>query len=332
MQESDFEEEVKHSRPFELSAYCWLLSFLFLAWVIMFAVKTPYLDVDEYIFFGVKVALSVMIPTAVASITWLLFGRSNNAASILFCVTFLGLALHGYVSINNRAEAAEEKAALAALPAPASGMDIFAARASGTPLGENSHWVSPPNPRPDTDDETLMSNIEKATKEHLSSVLVIANEYFTVMDGFEHAEIINGKRYISVSQLDRQKKTTEIFLAATATMRKKMADVSDNYEERLELLGLEENIVENLMESYRTGVDEKFSILKKLNLADEDLGSAAMEILDLLQKDWGKWKYVTLARKTEFENSESQKSYDELASVVKDVAAERQSLRAKLSE
>ena len=115
--------------------------------------------------------------------------------------------------------------------------------------------------------------------------------------------VINGKRYISESFIEREKISVQRYLDAIAKFRPVAAGEAA------------EKWLPTILEICDT---------------DKDRGDAVMEILETLEKDWGKWKYDRLKQATKFDSSQSQQLYDELLKMIKTTARDRKKLLVRL--
>ena len=225
---------------------------------------------------------------------------------------------------------ADKIAALAALPEPLSGAEIMALVGSGKPVTGENLWRKAPSPRPDTEDETLMSTLELKGKTHLSRMNAAARKYFEAITLLNIEEVIDGKRYIVKSQIDRQKISTDQYLTAIDEYRPVVESATSQYEAALKSIDLSDKGKEQIMAAYKVGAEAPTATLLEICDTDRDRGEAVKEILEVLEKDWGKWKYDRQRRKTTFESSQSQKVYDELSKLIETTARDKERLKAKL--
>jgi len=331
MHEGEYEElNEQTTKVFEFSAYCYMAALAFAVWTVYYAVNTPYLGTEDYVFFAVKVAVAAIVPGVVGFFGWLLFGKSSTAASIVYFLVFFGLAAHGYFGITAKGAEADRIAALAALPEPLSGAEIMALVAAGKPVTSENLWRKAPAPRPDTDDETLMASLELTSKTHLSRMNAAARKYFEAIGLLNIEEVIDGKRYIVKSQIDRQKISTDQYLTAIDEFRPVVEGALSKYEAALKELDLKDKGKEQIMAAYRSGAEAPTAVLLELCDTDRDRGEAVKEILQILEKDWGRWKYDRQRRKTVFESSQSQKLFDELSKLIETTARDKERLKARL--
>lgn len=332
MNDGDFEEfnENQESRIFEFSSYCWLLVLALAVWVVYFASATPYLDVADFIGFGVRVVVAAVIPGILGFAGWFLFGRSNTAATTIYMIVFLALGWHAYLGINATAVANEKAAGLAALPQPMSGAAILAMVAADKPITADHIWKKPGNPREDSDDEAQFGSLELITKSHLSKMSASIKEYIHSVGLLDVEVVINGKRYISESFIEREKISVQRYLDAIAKFRPVAAGEAAAYEKELGMLGFSDDAKEEIMAAYNSSSEKWLPTILEICDTDKDRGDAVMEILETLEKDWGKWKYDRLKQATKFDSSQSQQLYDELLKMIETTARDRKKLLVRL--
>ncbi len=331
MYEGEYEElNEQQTKVFEFSAYCYMAAFAFAVCVILYAVKTPYLVTEDYVYFAVKVVLAAIVPGVVGFGGWLLFGKSTTAASTIYFLVFAGLALHGWSGITARGREADRVAALAALPEPRTGAEVVAAVLAGKPLTGDVTWRKPPTPRDNTDDALLVESLESATKAHLSRLNAVARAYVAAIADLDIEEVVNGKRYIAKSQLDRQKISTQRYLAAIAAFRPVVERSVKAYEKAIHDVDLTADARKQVLAAYESAAEPVLPMILELCDTDRDRGEAVLEILELYEKDWGAWKYDRDREKTVFDSEQSQKLHDELAQVVETTARAKRGLMARL--
>lgn len=332
MNEGEFEEfnEVQTSRTFEFSAYCWLAVLALAVWVIQFASSTPYLDIADYIGFGIRVLIAALVPGIVGFGGWFLFGRSNTAASAIYFVVFFALAGHTYLAVNATAVEKEKAAGLAALPEPTSGAEIMAMVGAGVPITADHLWKKPGRPRKDTDDETHFGSLELIGKSHLSKMRASAKEYFDSIALLEIDKVINGKRYISVRQIELQKVAVQRYLEAIDKFRPIAEGEAAAYEEELAKLDFSDDAKKKIMAAYNAGSEKRRPQILAICDTDRDRGEAVMEMLLTMEKEWEKWKFDRDAEKTRFDSLQAQQLYDELLKVIETTALERKKQLARL--
>lgn len=332
MNEGEFEEfnETQKSRTFEFSAYCWLAVLALVVWVIQFASSAPYLDIADYIGFGVRVVVAAVVPGILGFGGWFLFGRSNTAASAVYFVVFFALAGHAILEIKATAAANEKAAGLAALPEPMSGCEIMAMVGAGTIITADHLWKKPGSPRPDTDDETRFGSLELIGKSHLSRMRVSAKEYFDAVALLDVDKVTNGKRYISERQIELQKVAVQRYLAAIEKFRPIVMGEAAAYEAELELLDFSDEAKTQIMAAYKAGVEKRLPQLLEICDTDRDRGEAAMEMLLTMEKEWGKWKFDRDAEKTRFDSREAQQLHDELLKVIETTTRDKKRLMGNL--
>jgi len=142
--------------------------------------------------------------------------------------------------------------------------------------------------------------------------------------------VINGKRYISKSFLEREKISVQRYLDAINKFRPIAAGEAAAYESELNGLGFSDAAKAKIMETYRSNSEKRLPTILELCDTDKDRGEAVMEILETLEKDWGKWKYDREREKTLFDSPQSQQLYDELLKMIETTARDRENLLARL--
>ena len=332
MNDGEFEEfnESQKSKTFEFSAYCGLAVLALVVWVVYFSSTTRYLDVADYIGFGVRVVVAAVIPGILGFGGWFIFGRSNTAASAIYCICFFALAGHAYLGITATAKAAEKAYGLAALPEPMAGAQIITMVAADQTITADHVWKKPGKPREDTDDEAQFGSLELITKSHLSKMQAGAKEYFHSVGLLDIDVVINGKRYISESFIEREKISVQRYLDAIKRFRPVAAGEADAYESELNAMDFSDEAKAKIMAAYRADSEKRLPTILELCDMDKDRGEAVMEILDTLEKDWGKWKYDRAREATRFDSRQSQELYDELLKMIETTARDRKNLMARL--
>jgi hypothetical protein len=112
-------------------------------------------------------------------------------------------------------------------------------------------------------------------------------------------------------ELATRKKNVQRMLAANNELRHAIEGAEASFESELVSADISKRMREEVLSGYRQGARRKHEMLIKVRATDAEIGDAAIQILDLMDREWGKWQFDAAQDQLSFNEDEPIKIYGE---------------------
>ena len=266
-----------------------------------------------YVFASLFVLL--FLPSLFARFAWSLSGKRENGGSWIFNIV-LTLLLLGHV-----AQASQQSQEIAA----AKGIErdyqqavqTFKTTVGDTPGTTQTAYSQFTNSVEQTFDKESQKSTTgtekkfyKILKDFIAHESVSTNEWFAAFHAVQAANVLNYSFLTSDEKFEQQKKVIADYIAKSKQQQKHFANILPSMKKRLSVLGENHPIV---TEAMRGATDKHYlqkPIFEPLIESHIDYGNGMLQILNLLQKNRGKWTCVN--GQLWFYNDGLQKQYNQL--------------------
>ncbi|HEX4644347.1 MAG TPA: hypothetical protein VH598_01935, partial [Verrucomicrobiae bacterium] len=105
------------------------------------------------------------------------------------------------------------------------------------------------------------------------------------------ATVLNMEGVDKLEQLESRKQTVRDFLAANDQLLGFIQNSEKIFKQELDRINLPADQAQQALEGFRKGIAPKNAVSVKIRGEDKRAGKDMLAVLDLLQSNWGKWKY-----------------------------------------
>lgn len=148
--------------------------------------------------------------------------------------------------------------------------------------------------------------------------LKVENDAYTqAATALQDGEMLNGDTLKTKDQLAPRRKIVQSFLDTNRRFREFVRDSEQHFETELKARSLIPEDIGKAMAAFHKG-DNRNILVLKIRDSDERIGKSILGTLDLLEKQWGQWKFDGKTDLFTFQDTEAAKQY---ATLQKDLVA-----------
>jgi hypothetical protein len=185
----------------------------------------------------------------------------------------------------------------------------------------------------------VVSSVNKIKKEkrlslvagnaYLQKVQQVSNEYSTHTKALRDAQVLDMKGVEQKEQLEPRKNLVRQFLAANDQLKDLLAHGENLYQQELQRVDLPQSVRDAQLLKYRQGAGANEQAIK-IREADGRIGQSLLGALNLLDDNWGKWKYDPLQKRVIFSEPQTDKNFQQLLAQFDGAAKEVAQLQDQL--
>jgi len=172
--------------------------------------------------------------------------------------------------------------------------------------------------------------ISQAMSRYVARLQGGMKKYQEVVAELRAANVLNLENLSEKEQITTRREAVQNFIAASDAVKTMITNSEDSI--RADLTGLE--VPPQKIDSLIAGFDVKFAPRSALDLqireCDSRMGQAMLEILDLLETNWGKWDYDPAMNLVRFEDADAQRSYRQFLAAIKSAGQEQVKAQGEL--
>jgi hypothetical protein len=157
-----------------------------------------------------------------------------------------------------------------------------------------------------TGDTALMA---KATAIYLKKMQPALAEYNDVMKAWHETPILDLSGVQKREQLEPKRALVKRFLAANDKITALTVNPEKIYREELQKAAVPEKAIESAIAGIHNAIAARRELVSKIRGDDRRMGNALLGMLDVLDANWGHWRYDAQKQKTIFENDAALDKY-----------------------
>ncbi|HZQ46218.1 MAG TPA: hypothetical protein VFC07_04340 [Verrucomicrobiae bacterium] len=173
----------------------------------------------------------------------------------------------------------------------------------------------------------LLANASKAYLEKLQGLM---NDYAATAKMLQSPPVLDMNGVDRQEQLQGKRKIVENFLAANEKFMAFVTKGDKAYRDELVRFKVPAATVEATLKGYRSTASERNFMLIKIRETDQRIGTAMLGMLDVLDANWGGWKYNKEKRNPLFSDASALEKYNDYFKEIKSAAAEQKQLQTQL--
>ncbi len=168
----------------------------------------------------------------------------------------------------------------------------------------------------------------RADKEQIQSLMAA---YSTALKPVREPPLLDLTAVTDLEQLRQKKETVQTFMKANENLRAFLARRETAYRETLVKLALPPESLDTVMEAFTRTAGEPTALVLKMRNDDAKMAAALLGMLDLLDANWGQWKFNPAKQKVEFADHNNQEKFLDLKETLDRVSLEQLACQAKLA-
>jgi biopolymer transport protein ExbB/TolQ len=155
-------------------------------------------------------------------------------------------------------------------------------------------------------------------------------KYNAAVEAFQSAEVLNVKAIDSREQIAAKRVVVQKFVDVNTQLTTFLKQASQIYEKELRERKLSESTLKEVMRGFNRSVEARQPLLMEIRGCDDRLGKAALGTLDLLDKQFGKWRFDSSVNQVIFEDDEALERYNGFLDVINKAAEDQVAAQEKL--
>ncbi len=178
-----------------------------------------------------------------------------------------------------------------------------------------------------TGDAVLTANASKA---YLEKLQVLMSEYTAGAKLLQSPPVMDMSGVESKEQLQAKRKVVEDFMAANEKLMAFFTRGEMTFRDELVRFKVPAEMTEQVLKGYRSSATERNILIVKIRQTDQQIGTAMLGMLDVLDANWGGWKYSAEKKKTIFSDKATLEKYNEFYRTMQLAGSEQKRLQGQL--
>jgi hypothetical protein len=174
----------------------------------------------------------------------------------------------------------------------------------------------------------FIAEASKADKERLESLMAT---YSTALKAVRHPPVLDLTSVTDAEQLGQKKQIVQTFLKANEALRLHLTQRETAYRETLVKIGVPDESLNSVMEAYRRMAAKPTALAIKMRNDDKRMGDALLAMLEVLENNWGKWKFDSAKQKVNFEDRPARDKFLDLKEELDNASLEQMACQVKLA-
>lgn len=177
--------------------------------------------------------------------------------------------------------------------------------------------------------------IMKASSAYLQKLQVLQQAYVAATEDLTNSHILQASDLTQREQLQARKAVVQKFLAANEAVKSFLESNAENYRQELLDQKVSPAGISKALLGFHKTADPQAPLIREVRETDSRMGRAMVGVLDLLDTDWGRWRYNNTSQRLNFNSTSSLEKYNdylrELDSAREDQAVAQEKLVSLVS-
>jgi len=171
----------------------------------------------------------------------------------------------------------------------------------------------------------------KAVRQHMTKLQQFSKEYTASLKGILQPSVLDMSDVSQRAQLQEKIGRVRRFKSANEKLQSFVASRAKIFHDDLMNAGVPAQEIDGAVNNYLKGSDQRDGVLVKIREDDRVMGTAMINLLDLMEANWGKWTYNAQRKQITFEQTATLEQYRALLDQVHSAGQEQRALQAKLA-
>jgi hypothetical protein len=172
----------------------------------------------------------------------------------------------------------------------------------------------------------------RASSAYFGRIQAAAERYTTHHTVLTDAEVLSPVELKERGEIERRRGIVRDFVGANEHLAKTISSGADLFEEELRKAHLPERAHAEVMSGFKRGFDRTRPISLKIRALDAEFGQLMMSVLDLLDGQWGKWRFDADDDLLYFDDDTVEEKYTGYVERIDELAQEQEELQRQLLE
>lgn len=176
-------------------------------------------------------------------------------------------------------------------------------------------------------DDALIAKVMSAYVKRMESA---AQDYQQAAADLRNAKVLSLQTLTDKNQIQYRRLVVQAFVTANDKLEGVISNGVTDIQADLTRLQVSPENAGAAIEGFRSRADVQTPILLKIRGCDDRMGQAMLGVLDLLQNNWGKWKYDSAANTVNFDDPAAENSYEQMVVAIKRAGEEQVEYQGQL--
>lgn len=172
--------------------------------------------------------------------------------------------------------------------------------------------------------------VMKANADYLTGAQKKFKAYEIALKAFTEAEVLNLATLTEKVQIESRREITRRFLEANTDFESALRDAEKIIRGNLVEARLESAKIEKAMQAYNRSAGPQRSLTLGIRECDRQIGEAALAVLDLLEAQWGQWRYHASLNEITFSESGHNRAYGKFLETIETAGQKQVKLQGLL--
>ena len=158
--------------------------------------------------------------------------------------------------------------------------------------------------------------VMKANADYLAAAQKKFKTYQVALKAFTEAEVLDLATLTEKTQIQARREIVRRFLEANTGFEVALRDAEKIIRANLVKARLEASKIEKAMQAYNSSAGPQRSVTLQIRECDRQIGESVLAVLELLESQWGQWRYHASLNEITFSESGHNKAYEDLLGVI----------------
>jgi hypothetical protein len=149
----------------------------------------------------------------------------------------------------------------------------------------------------------------KASASYMSNMNDLTKTYERALEDLQDAKVLATSSVREKRDLQCRRQTVERFLDANQAFKSFVEHAADHYQEEMRRQNISAPSIEAAMKGYHKRADTINPLVVQIRETDDQIGKGMLSVLDLLEQNWGKWRYQPTTAKVRFDDNATKDQY-----------------------
>ncbi len=202
-------------------------------------------------------------------------------------------------------------------------------KTNGPPASINQPAQAPGQTAPSAPDEDGLK--KQAKQAYLARLQEVQRAYQAAWSSLTTARVLSTSNLVARGDIEERKAVVQNFLKCNEAVKNFTIQSEDNYRGELVQLNVSPAVVESAVEEFHRTSVPRLPVIIEISAQNERIGAGMLEVLDLLDANWGRWSYNQDNGHVRFESQDLVEEYNTDLKGINEAGTEQISLQKHLA-
>ncbi|HEX5221365.1 MAG TPA: hypothetical protein VFZ59_17505 [Verrucomicrobiae bacterium] len=158
--------------------------------------------------------------------------------------------------------------------------------------------------------------VMKANADYLGAAQKEFKSYQVALQAFTDAQVLDLATLTEKTQIASRREVVRRFLEANTGFETVLRDADKMIRTNLVKARLETSRIEKAMQAYNSSAGPQRSVTLQIRECDRQMGESVLAVLELLETQWGQWRYHASLNEITFSEAGHNKAYENLLGAI----------------